>query len=236
MKKTIIALSLTTLFSTGVMANSMHVNASTANNIGTETLTSYTSGDMTPDRNGPTVSRPTPDSSVPDRDGPTVDRPQPDSSVPDRPTPDTTPDRPTPDTTPDRPEPTDPDFGYTPEADPPNRGEPADPSYGITPPSERELIADLQQQMNQRFAEMEEHMDGVRAGMHAVTNARPFVTEGEFAIGAGMGFSGNKEALAIGGAYGFNEKISVSGTFHYETSGRVSSSEVAGGVGIQYKF
>ncbi|OEF48822.1 hypothetical protein A1OW_14175 [Enterovibrio norvegicus] len=218
------------------MANSMHVNASTANNIGTETLTSYTSGDMTPDRNGPTVSRPTPDSSVPDRDGPTVDRPQPDSSVPDRPTPDTTPDRPTPDTTPDRPEPTDPDFGYTPEADPPNRGEPADPSYGITPPSERELIADLQQQMNQRFAEMEEHMDGVRAGMHAVTNARPFVTEGEFAIGAGMGFSGNKEALAIGGAYGFNEKISVSGTFHYETSGRVSSSEVAGGVGIQYKF
>ncbi|MGF1866730.1 YadA-like family protein [Enterovibrio norvegicus] len=236
MKKTVIALSLTTLFSTGVMANSMHVNTSTANNIGTETLTHYASGDMTPDRNGPTVSRPTPDSSVPDRDGPTVDRPQPDSSVPDRPTPDTTPDRPTPDTTPDRPEPTDPDFGYTPEADPPNRGEPADPSYGITPPSERELIADLQQQMNQRFAEMEEHMDGVRAGMHAVTNARPFVTEGEFAIGAGMGFSGNKEALAIGGAYGFNEKISVSGTFHYETSGRVSSSEVAGGVGIQYKF
>ncbi|MCC4798378.1 YadA C-terminal domain-containing protein [Enterovibrio norvegicus] len=234
MKKTIIALSLTTLFSTGVMANSMHVNASTANNIGTETLTRYTSGDMTPDRNGPTVSRPTPESSAPDRNGPTVDRPQPDSSVPDRDGPVV--DRPTPDTTPDRQEPTDPDFGYTPEADTPNRGEPADPSYGVTPPSERELIADLQQQMNQRFAEMEEHMDGVRAGMHAVTNARPFVTEGEFAIGAGMGFSGNKEALAIGGAYGFNEKISVSGTFHYETSGRVSSSEVAGGVGIQYKF
>lgn len=84
MKKTIIALSLTTLFSAGVMANSMHVNASTANNIGTETLTRYTSGDMTPDRNGPTVSRPTPESSAPDRNGPTVDRPQPDSSVPDR--------------------------------------------------------------------------------------------------------------------------------------------------------
>ncbi|MEI8609456.1 YadA-like family protein [Enterovibrio sp. Hal110] len=228
MQKTVIALSLTTLFSTGVMANSMHVNASTANNIGTETLTRYTSGDMSPDRPEPTDPDfgYTPEADTPNRGGPSVDRP----------TPDTSPDRPTPDTTPDRPEPTDPDFGYTPEADTPNRGEPADPSYGVTPPSERELIADLQQQMNQRFAEMEEHMDGVRAGMHAVTNARPFVTEGEFAIGAGMGFSGNKEALAIGGAYGFNEKISVSGTFHYETSGRVSSSEVAGGVGIQYKF
>ncbi|USH04744.1 YadA-like family protein [Grimontia kaedaensis] len=137
---------------------------------------------------------------------------------------------------PEQPIVTDPDFGVTPDSNVPDRPEPVDPEFGVTPTSERELIADLQQQMNERFAEMDEQMDGVRAGMHAITNARPFVTEGEFAIGAGVGFSGSKEALAIGGAYGFNEKISVSGTFHYETSGKVSSSEVAGGVGIQYKF
>ncbi|MGI9885684.1 YadA-like family protein [Vibrio chagasii] len=79
-------------------------------------------------------------------------------------------------------------------------------------------------------------MDGIRASLHAVTNARPFVTNGEFAIGAGVGFAGSKEALALGGAYGINESLSVSGTFHYETSGKYSSSDVAGGVGLQYSF
>ena len=57
-----------------------------------------------------------------------------------------------------------------------------------------------------------------------------------FNIGAGVGFSGSKEALALGGAYGINEQLSVSGTFHYESSGSYSSSDVAGGVGIQYSF
>ncbi|EOD79833.1 hypothetical protein D515_00966 [Grimontia indica] len=229
MKKTVIALSLAGLFSAGAMANSINIDIdNSVPGVSDRPTPDYS----VPDRNGPTVDRPSPDANVPDRNGPTVDRPMPDNT-PDRDGPVV--DRPTPDGTPDRPEPVDPDFGFTPEADVPDR-EPVDPSFGVTPTSERELIADLQQQMNERFAEMDEQMDGVRAGMHAITNARPFVTEGEFAIGAGVGFSGSKEALAIGGAYGFNEKISVSGTFHYETSGKVSGSEVAGGVGIQYKF
>lgn len=87
-----------------------------------------------------------------------------------------------------------------------------------------------------KFKEHEEQMDGIRASLHAVTNARPFVADGEFAIGAGVGFAGSKEALALGGAYGINENLSVSGTFHYETSGKYSSSDVAGGVGLQYSF
>nr|WP_245907236.1 YadA-like family protein [Photobacterium sanctipauli] len=95
---------------------------------------------------------------------------------------------------------------------------------------------DFAAQTNQRFDELDEQMDGVRASLHAVTNARPFVTNGEFAVGAGVGFAGSKEALALGGAYGINEQLSVSGTFHYETSGKYSSSEVAGGVGVQYNF
>lgn len=89
---------------------------------------------------------------------------------------------------------------------------------------------------NAKFNDHAEQMDGIRASLHAVTNARPFVTNGEFAIGAGVGFAGSKEALALGGAYGINESLSVSGTFHYETSGKYSSSDVAGGVGLQYSF
>lgn len=89
---------------------------------------------------------------------------------------------------------------------------------------------------NAKFNDHAEQMDGIRASLHAVTNARPFVTNGEFAIGAGVGFAGSKEALALGGAYGINENLSVSGTFHYETSGKYSSSDVAGGVGLQYSF
>ncbi|NGN98852.1 hypothetical protein G5S52_14720 [Grimontia sp. S25] len=210
MKKTVIALSLAGLFSAGAMANSINIDIdNSVPGVSDRPTPDYS----VPDRNGPTVDRPSPDANLPDRNGPTVDRPMPDNT-PDRDGPVV--DRPTP-TTPEQPIVVDPDFG-------------------VTPTSDRELITDLQQQMNERFAEMDEQMDGVRAGMHAITNARPFVTEGEFAIGAGVGFSGSKEALAIGGAYGFNEKISVSGTFHYETSGKVSGSEVAGGVGIQYKF
>ena len=94
----------------------------------------------------------------------------------------------------------------------------------------------MAEEYNAKFNDHAEQMDGIRASLHAVTNARPFVTNGEFAIGAGVGFAGSKEALALGGAYGINESLSVSGTFHYETSGKYSSSDVAGGVGLQYSF
>ena len=113
----------------------------------------------------------------------------------------------------------------------------------ISGPTEAERASALElsfnamaEEYNAKFNDHAEQMDGIRASLHAVTNARPFVTNGEFAIGAGVGFAGSKEALALGGAYGINESLSVSGTFHYETSGKYSSSDVAGGVGLQYSF
>ncbi|HIF9209774.1 TPA: YadA-like family protein [Photobacterium damselae] len=120
----------------------------------------------------------------------------------------------------------------------------ADPDFGVTPKSNDTVRIDnleksfqsFAEETQRKFSELDEQMDGVRAGLHAVTNARPYVTNGQFAVGAGVGFAGSKEALALGGAYGINENLSVSGTFHYETSGKYSSSEVAGGVGLQYSF
>ncbi|HIF9057015.1 TPA: YadA-like family protein [Photobacterium damselae] len=119
-----------------------------------------------------------------------------------------------------------------------------DPDFGVTPKSNDTVRIDnleksfqsFAEETQRKFSELDEQMDGVRAGLHAVTNARPYVTNGQFAVGAGVGFAGSKEALALGGAYGINENLSVSGTFHYETSGKYSSSEVAGGVGLQYSF
>ncbi|HIF9516975.1 TPA: YadA-like family protein [Photobacterium damselae] len=120
----------------------------------------------------------------------------------------------------------------------------ADPDFGVTPKSNDTVRIDnleksfqsFAEETQRKFSELDEQMDGVRAGLHAVTNARPYVANGQFAVGAGVGFAGSKEALALGGAYGINENLSVSGTFHYETSGKYSSSEVAGGVGLQYSF
>lgn len=94
------------------------------------------------------------------------------------------------------------------------------------------LAAEYDYRLNQQA----EQMDGIRASLHAVTNARPYATSGELAIGAGVGFSGSKEAVAVGGAYGLTDQVSLSGTFHYESSGKYSSSDVAGGVGVQISF
>lgn len=184
---------------------------------------------------------------------------QPIEHTPTQPPVDNTPDRPHPpiptqppvDNTPDRPHPpipTQPPVDNTPDR--PQPQVPSNPIEGddvdvpdISGPSESQRISAAEmnltamaEEYNGRFNNHEEQMDGIRASLHAVTNARPFVTNGEFAIGAGVGFAGSKEALALGGAYGINESLSVSGTFHYETSGKYSSSDVAGGVGLQYNF
>lgn len=176
-----------------------------------------------------------------------VDRPEPvdpdfGQAVPEQPPMDNTPERPQPqeptqppvdDNSPERPQPQVP-------VQPPMDDS---PEWGIPHATDGERITALEndfkamaEENNRRFNEQDEKIDGVRAGLHAVANARPFVTSGEFAIGAGVGFSGSKEALALGGAYGINEQLSVSGTFHYESSGSYSSSDVAGGVGVQYSF
>lgn len=94
------------------------------------------------------------------------------------------------------------------------------------------LAAEYDYRLNQQA----EQMDGIRASLHAVTNARPYATHGELALGAGVGFSGSKEAVALGGAYGLTDQVSLSGTFHYESSGKYSSSDVAGGIGVQISF
>lgn len=290
MKKTILALSLTAIFSSSVMAETIQ-NPDELPGIDNSvpSVSERPSPDFgsTPDWGlGPTQppvdnspNRPTPDYGDtphwgvgPDKP---VDRPQPDDASPDygkpmpptQPPVDNAPDRPTPDHSPDwginpdkpvdRPEPTDPDFGQAvPEQPPvdntPDRPSPEtpvqppmddSPEWGIPHATDGERITALEndfkamaEENNRRFNEQDEKIDGVRAGLHAVANARPFVTSGEFAIGAGVGFSGSKEALALGGAYGINEQLSVSGTFHYESSGSYSSSDVAGGVGVQYSF
>ena len=289
MKKTILALSLTAIFSSSVMAETIQNPAELPGiDNSVPSISERPSPDFgnTPDWGlGPTQPPMTtePEWQVPSDP---VDRPQPTDpdfgvAVPTQPPVDNTPNRPTPDygDTPhwgvgpdkpvDRPEPVDPDFGQTvPEQPPidnsPERPQPQEPvqppiddntperptpDYGDTPDwgiphaTEGERITALEndfkamaEENNRRFNEQDEKIDGVRAGLHAVANARPFVTSGEFAIGAGVGFSGSKEALALGGAYGINEQLSVSGTFHYESSGSYSSSDVAGGVGVQYSF
>ncbi|MDF2155593.1 YadA-like family protein [Vibrio sp. CAU 1672] len=121
----------------------------------------------------------------------------------------------------------------------PDRPTPQLPSNPIeaTPVDDRlNYLENLAVEYDYRLNQQAEQMDGIRASLHAVTNARPYAANGEFALGAGVGFSGSKEALAVGGAYGINDQISVSGTFHYESSGKYSSSDVAGGVGVQIKF
>lgn len=191
--------------------------------------------------------------SQPDMDN-SPQRPQPQvptnpiQGVPSQPDMDNSPERPQPQV------PTNPIQGVPSQPDMDNSPERPSPDYGDTPdisgPTEAERSsalelgqAELQSnfeamaaEYNAKFNDHAEQMDGIRASLHAVTNARPFVTNGEFAIGAGVGFAGSKEALALGGAYGINESLSVSGTFHYETSGKYSSSDVAGGVGLQYSF
>ena len=152
------------------------------------------------------------------------ERPQ--AQVPVQPPVDNTPDRPVGDATPDRGYPTDPDFGL-----------PYEPQMPTLSDTQRISTLELQyEKLVGDLNDYSEQLDGVRAGMHAITNARPMVNDGEFAIGAGVGFAGSKEAVALGGAYGVNKRFSISGTLHYESSGSYSSSDVSGGIGIQYKF
>lgn len=259
MKKTILALSLTAIFSSSVMAETIQNPA--------ELPGIDNSVPSVADRPSPDFGN-TPDWGLGPTEPPMVTEPE--WQVPSNPV-----ERPQPDAPVERPQPTDPDFGQAvPEQPPidntPDRPQPQEPTqppvddnsperpqpqvpvqppmddspdWGIPHVSDGERITTLEndfktmaEENNRRFNEQDEKIDGVRAGLHAVANARPFVTNGEFAIGAGVGFSGSKEALALGGAYGINEQLSVSGTFHYESSGSYSSSDVAGGVGVQYSF
>ena len=155
--------------------------------------------------------------------------------VPDRPRPDQSPTPPI-EAAPEHPTLPEPDNGI-PEV--PERPTPQLPSNPIeNNPTDDRLnhLEGLAAEYDYRLNQQAEQMDGIRASLHAVTNARPYATHGELAIGAGVGFSGSKEAVAVGGAYGLTDQVSLSGTFHYESSGKYSSSDVAGGVGVQLSF
>ncbi|WP_454440609.1 YadA C-terminal domain-containing protein [Vibrio bathopelagicus] len=91
--------------------------------------------------------------------------------------------------------------------------------------------------MGDKMLELDDRMDGVVASSHAIMNARPSLNSvGDFGVGVGMGFAGSKEAIALGGAYAFNENWSASASLNYETSGKFSDSQVSGGAGVQYTF
>lgn len=91
-------------------------------------------------------------------------------------------------------------------------------------------IADLYNEVDR----LDEKMDGVMAGTHAINNARPFLTgAGQTAVGVGVGYAGDSSAVAIGAAHSVNANWSVSLTVNATTG---SESEVSGGVGTQYIF
>ncbi|MGR5092348.1 YadA-like family protein [Vibrio maritimus] len=98
-------------------------------------------------------------------------------------------------------------------------------------------IDNLEDALVRQGEEMRERYDGVKASTHAAMSARAFTSEpGEFAVGAGIGAAGSKRALAIGGAYQFNENWSGNFIGSYETAGKYTKSDLALGVGAQYTF
>ncbi|MGV2986618.1 YadA C-terminal domain-containing protein [Vibrio sp. E150_011] len=100
-----------------------------------------------------------------------------------------------------------------------------------------ERIDGLEQSIKAQGEEMRERYDGVKATMHAVTNARPVAYDvGSFAVGAGIGAAGSKQAVALGGAYRFDENWSGSFTVSHETAGKQTKADTSAGVGAQYNF
>ncbi|MCG9579472.1 YadA-like family protein [Vibrio tubiashii] len=98
------------------------------------------------------------------------------------------------------------------------------------------LEADMKN-MGNRMLVLEDRMDGVVASSHAITNARPVLSQaGQYGVGVGMGAAGQKKAIAIGGAMQFTENWSGSMSVNYETKGKVSKDQFSAGVGAQYVF
>ncbi|WP_394125732.1 YadA C-terminal domain-containing protein [Vibrio hepatarius] len=109
--------------------------------------------------------------------------------------------------------------------------------YATTYASQQQQIDANKQDIATLFGEvdrLDEKMDGVMAGVHAVNNARPYLSsEGDTAIGAGVGYAGDAGAVAFGAAHAFTDSLSASMTLNVTTG---SYSEVSGGAGVQYKF
>ncbi|EEX93776.1 hypothetical protein VIOR3934_00265 [Vibrio orientalis CIP 102891 = ATCC 33934] len=92
-------------------------------------------------------------------------------------------------------------------------------------------------EMGNKMLVLEDRMDGVVASSHAITNARPVLSQaGQYGVGVGVGHAGSKQAVALGGAMQFTENWSGSMSVNYETKGKVSSDQFSAGVGAQYVF
>lgn len=159
---------------------------------------------------------------ITDSDGNTVYEGEANQQSPTQPPADNSPDRPSPD---------------QPDVAPPIND---DVIAGLPRSDVDDLRADFEAfaaETNQRFLKMEDKMDQVGASLHATVNARPMVTNGQTAFGAGVGFAGEVEAVAIGAAHSFEGTgWSVSGTINYASGTKNISSDVSGGAGVQFSW
>lgn len=100
-------------------------------------------------------------------------------------------------------------------------------------------VAALEQQyteLNNRIDKLDQRMDGVMAGTHAINNARPFVQNGQTAFGVGTGFAGSAQAVAVGFAHSFEDSAwSMSATTNISTGSKIKT-EASFGAGVQYAF
>ena len=97
-------------------------------------------------------------------------------------------------------------------------------------------MAARQDRFEDKLNKMDKKMDGVMAGTHAVTNARPMVAGGQTAFGVGTGFAGSAQAVAVGVAHNFKDSAwSLSATTNVSTGSGVKT-QVSGGVGAHYVF
>ncbi|MBC7004840.1 YadA C-terminal domain-containing protein [Photobacterium sp. BZF1] len=97
-------------------------------------------------------------------------------------------------------------------------------------------MAARQDRFEEKLNKMDKKMDGVMAGTHAVTNARPMVAGGQTAFGVGTGFAGSAQAVAVGVAHNFKDSAwSLSATTNVSTGSGVKT-QISGGVGAHYVF
>ncbi|GAB7219538.1 YadA C-terminal domain-containing protein [Vibrio comitans] len=98
-----------------------------------------------------------------------------------------------------------------------------------------EIANALQAQSEAMMQEAEDMANNSQAVTHATVNARPVNDEG-FAIGAGVGFAGDSQAVAAGLNYGFENGVAVSGTLTATGETDTLDSEVSAGAGVSYTF
>lgn len=97
-----------------------------------------------------------------------------------------------------------------------------------------ERVGSLENEMFLFKEEVNQRFDATNASLHAVTNARPMVADGQTAIGVGTGFAGSAQAIAIGAAHSFEGTgWSASATINQTTG---DYTEFNGGAGVQYAF